>query len=61
MWQVDREQQWVADLEAQGLVQVHATACEGLRECGAADIDNSCHWDTNRHYLCLMCALLPAA
>ena len=40
-------------------MQVHPTACQGLRECGAADIDNSCHWSTDKRFLCLLCALLP--
>ena len=37
---------------------VHATACQGLRECGRADIDNSCHWSSDNRYLCLMYAAL---
>ena len=55
--QVAVEQRWATDLQAQGLLQIHATACPGLRECGKADIDNSCHWSSAKRYLCLMCAL----
>ena len=39
---------------------VHPTACEGLRECGKADIDNSCHWSSNRRFLCLLYAHILA-
>ena len=49
---------WEA-LAATGRLVVHATACLGMRECGDADIDQSCHWAKDGKYLCLTCAPLP--
>eukprot|EP00884_Botryococcus_braunii_P015604 jgi/Botrbrau1/2727/Bobra.0164s0007.1 len=50
---VDKEQAFVAGLEASGRVVVHPTPCIAMRECGPESLDQSCHWASDGRYMCL--------
>lgn len=50
---VGAEQAYIEGLQDQDRAVIHRTACTGMRECGIGDIDASCHWSTDGHYMCL--------
>ena len=52
--QGDAERAFILSMQRLGRIQVHATPCAGMRECGDGDIDPSCHWDNRGRYLCLL-------
>ncbi|KAK9788855.1 hypothetical protein WJX73_009926 [Symbiochloris irregularis] len=48
------ERDFVAAMEQLHRMTVHPTACQGMRECGGAEIDLSCHWGNHGAYMCLL-------
>ncbi len=54
--QMDSEKAIMLELARKKGLTIHATPCDGMRECGdLGDMSNSCHWSVTHRWMCFRC------
>ena len=43
--QIDAEKEYIGQMEKDGRAVIYPTACDGMRECDGADLDNRSPWN----------------